>query len=242
MKLTFISDTHNRHDYIRGVTKGDIIFHCGDATVTGYPSEVKAFLKWFEKLPYEHKVFIPGNHDFAFEESADMMYDLFNNAGVHLLIDESVTIDGIKIWGSPYTPWFNDWAFNRARNGIEASLYGIDFIFPHWDKIPNDTDILLTHGPPYDILDQLRDATGKWNGQFVGCQDLAERLEEVKPKIHAFGHIHGNHGALEKDGTLYINASSLDKFHVASVGWEAINVEYDNGVISYNAEEPKEIL
>lgn len=230
MDLTFISDTHNRHHQV-GVSDagGDIIIHSGDATGRGSEWEIKEFLDWYSELDYSHRVFIPGNHDFGFEKEPEKYRKMFEEAGVHLLIDSGVTLEGIKIWGSPMTPWFCDWAFNRARNGSEAALHNVDFIFPHWDMIPMDTDILVTHGPPYMILDELETIAGTPKGQFVGCEDLLKRIGEVKPKIHSFGHIHCGYGTLEKDGTLFINASCLDETY--SPGQEPINVKYVDGKV-----------
>jgi len=230
MKLTFISDTHNKHQSI-GVSDngGDIIFHSGDATGHGSEWEIVKFLKWYSELNYKHKVFIPGNHDFGFEKEPSKYRKMFADAGVHLLIDEGVTLEGINIWGSPVTPWFHNWAFNRARNGAEASLHNVDFIFPHWDMIPQDTDILITHGPPYMILDELQYVDGTPKGQFVGCEDLLARIKEVGPKIHAFGHIHCGYGTKKVDDTLFINASCLDETY--SPGNEPINVEFVDGEV-----------
>ena len=230
MKLTFISDTHNRHDNIPDVGSGDIIFHGGDATGHGSLWEIESFLEWYSSLDYTHKVFIAGNHDFGFEKEPAKYEKMFKEAGVHLLNDSGITIDGIKIWGSPVTPWFCDWAFNRARNGSEAAMYNCDYIFPHWDMIPDDTDILVTHGPPYQILDELESSRGVPNGQFVGCEDLLKKIKEVKPVIHAFGHIHCGYGTLEQDKTLFINASSLDESY--SPGNKPIKVEYVNGKLN----------
>lgn len=229
MNLTFISDTHNKHNEVQNIDGGDIIFHSGDATGGGKEWEIKKFLDWYLKLDYKHKVFTPGNHDFGFEEEPVKYKKMFEDAGVHLLIDNSVTLDGVKIWGSPVTPWFHDWAFNRARNGSEVAMYGVDYIFPHWDMIPDDTDVLLTHGPPYMILDELQFVDGTPKGQFTGCEDLLKVVEDIKPKIHAFGHIHCGYGVVEKSDTLFINASSLDEMYCA--GNEAVKVKYIDGKV-----------
>lgn len=230
MKLTFISDTHNKHHNVGISSKGgDIIFHSGDATGRGNRYEIEEFIEWYSGLNYKHKVFIPGNHDFGFEREPEVYKKMFKDAGIHLLNDSGVTLDGVKIWGSPVTPWFCDWAFNRARNGNEAAMYGVDYIFPHWDMIPEDIDVLLTHGPPYMILDELEFIDGTPKGQFVGCEDLLKRVKELDVKVHAFGHIHCGYGTEEQDGTLFINASSLDETY--SPGNKPIDVEYTDGEI-----------
>lgn len=228
--ITFLSDTHNRHDEIE-TGSGDILIHSGDATGMGYECEIRDFAEWFAKQDYEHKVFTPGNHDWGFEKEPAKYREMFKELGIHLLIDESVTLEGIKIYGSPVTPWFLNWAFNRARNGAEAALHNIDYIFPHWDMVPMDTDILITHGPPYMILDELQYVNGDPKGQFVGCEDLAKRIAEVKPKVHAFGHVHCGNGMLEQDGTLYINAANLDECY--SYSYEPFSILYKDGKIKY---------
>lgn len=226
MELGFISDTHNRHNDI-DVGGGDIIFHSGDATGRGRSYEIEDFIEWYSKVNYCYKVFTPGNHDFGFEREYTKYKNMCEEAGIICLNDDYVTVEGLKIHGSPVTPWFHNWAFNRARNASEASLYGIDYIFPHWDLIPNDVDVLLTHGPPYEILDELVYPDGSPKGQFVGCEDLLKKVKEVKPKIHAFGHIHEGYGTHEEDGTLFINASSLDECYCP--GNEIVKVEYVGG-------------
>lgn len=118
--------------------------------------------------------------------------------GVVYLNDSSVEIEGIKIWGSPITPWFNDWAFNRDR-GSE--------IKKHWDLIPDDIDILVTHGPPFGILDETV------YGKRTGCEELLLRVYQVKPKYHIFGHIHKDYGSFTKGEITFINASVLDDWY-----------------------------
>ena len=110
----------------------------------------------------------------------------------HYLDDSGCEIEGIRFWGSPITPEFCNWAFMREPRDIGR----------HWDAIPDDTDVLITHGPPHGILDQCPDS--------VGCEQLLEAVKRVGPKVHAFGHIHEGHGILEKDGTTFVNASIMD--------------------------------
>ena len=112
--------------------------------------------------------------------------------------DSGVTIHGINIWGSPITPWFYDWAFNRER-GVEINK--------HWKLIPKNTDILITHGPPSGILDLVNaDRT-------VGCEDLLKRINSIKPKVHVFGHIHEAYGSEVSGYTKFINSSILDEHY-----------------------------
>lgn len=194
MHLTLISDTHGFHNQLN-LAGGDMLIHAGDVSQRGGEYEIIAFLKWFERQDYRHKIFISGNHDFFFEQcrEEDIM-DLIPS-GVTYLNDSGVDIEGIKIWGSPITPTFFNWAFNRDR-GLEIAA--------HWKKIPNDTDILITHGPPFGILDttiqQLQ----------VGCEDLLKTIEKIQPKLHVFGHIHEAFGIETYEKTTYANASMVD--------------------------------
>lgn len=194
LKITAMSDTHNHHHAFK-LDGGDILIHSGDATGRGSAHEAEQFLDWFKDQDYSHLIFVPGNHDFIFENASEKMKEECDKRGIILLNDSGVTIEGIKIWGSPVQPWFYDWAFNRAR-GAE--------IKEHWDLIPEDTEILVTHGPAYGILDQCP------NGS-VGCQDLLDRILALDAiKLHICGHIHESRGFTKTNGKLFVNASNLD--------------------------------
>ena len=121
---------------------------------------------------------------------------ILKDAGIIYLNDTGIEISGFKFWGSPIQPEFFDWAFNRER--------GKD-IRQHWDMIPDDIDVLLTHGPAFGILDWCA------HGARVGCEDLLEVIEKIKPKIHAFGHIHESYGMREIGNTVFVNACNLDE-------------------------------
>lgn len=116
--------------------------------------------------------------------------------GIIYLNDSGTTIDGIKVWGSPVTPWFFSWAFNKRRG---------EGIRKHWNLIPTDTDLLITHGPPYGILDAVI------NQRRTGCKDLLQKVQEVKPKVHVFGHIHESYGVQKTMGTQFINCCLLNE-------------------------------
>lgn len=195
-EITFISDTHGKHYELNNDLPGGwMIIHCGDISNRGLISEINDFTNWFGKLPYEHKIFIAGNHDFGFEDvrhhndPAPIIPD-----GVIYLEDEMVEIDGIKIYGSPWQPRFYDWAFNVNRG---------EEIEKKWAMIPGNADIVVTHGPVFGVLDDTI------QGQRVGCEDLYMRIMDVKPKIHACGHIHYGYGVKDYDGVTFVNASSL---------------------------------
>lgn len=198
MKFVVISDTHGQHAKVY-LPPGDVLIHAGDISKRGKEEEIKDFLNWFKDLPYEHKIFIAGNHDFYFEKAPKIEIEKIIPSNVIYLNDSGVTIDGIKIWGSPITPTFFNWAFNRDRgNDITA----------HWNLIPSDTEILITHGPVHKILDKVMDGT------HVGCEDLLKKVQKTKPKVHVFGHIHEAYGQHKIDGTTFVNASVLDEDYV----------------------------
>ena len=179
------------------VPDGDMILHAGDCTRRGAVAETAEFLNWFGGLPHPHKVLIAGNHDFLFERDASLAESLVP-AGVTYLRDSGVVVGGLTVWGAPRQPWFHDWAFNLERGEELAAK---------WRLIPNDTDVLVTHGPPHGILDQTIDHPP----QLVGCEELTKRLAELPSvTLHLFGHIHEAYGRQRQDGREYVNASICD--------------------------------
>lgn len=224
-RIVAISDTHNRHDQIKDFRDddthtplgGDIIIHAGDALVRGDLVEFQKFIDWFCELDFIHRIYVAGNHDFIAENNTALVRQMCSERGVIYLQDEEIIIDGIKIYGSPNTPFFYDYAFNCARNEAERALYNKPLIKRYWDNIPEDTNILVTHGPPYGILDELHYVNGDPKGQFVGCVDLLDAVKRIKPDIHIFGHIH-YHGGRQvcKDGTSFYNVSVCDETYYPS--------------------------
>jgi Icc-related predicted phosphoesterase len=194
MKFVVISDTHGQHSLLN-LPKADGIIHAGDVSKSGSEDQVKNFLNWFSALDYEHKIFIAGNHEFYFERASREIIESIIPSNIHYLNDSGCTINGVKFWGSPISPWFFDWAFNRHR-GAEIKA--------HWDLIPSDIDVLITHGPVYGILDQT------FRGETVGCRDLLNKVNEIQPKFHICGHIHEAYGQATIGETHYINASLLN--------------------------------
>ncbi len=215
MKIAFFSDTHTLHnewyscltpEMKAAFDMADILIFTGDYSDVGSYRDTEKFLSWFNKRPNKHKVMIAGNHDFFFDTEPnkrgiitrttwDIGEILHRFCSIHYLENSSVTIDDIKIWGSPISKWFYDWAFNR-HEGSEIKAY--------WDQIPDDTDILLTHGPAYGIHDAVR------VGEPLGDKDLFQAIERVKPLVFACGHIHEGYGQKKVGETLHINSSSLD--------------------------------
>jgi len=201
VKIVAVADTHGEHDRL-DIPMGDLLVHAGDWTMMGSKKKIKAFLQWVNSLPHQHKVIIAGNHDLDMDPTTPMygdlkMKDLIDSfPSIHYLCDSGVTLQvgepsqQIKIWGSPFTPTFQDWVFQYDVG--ERS----------WSDIPNDTDILITHGPPHGILDSINEKSGG------GCPALRERVETIKPKVHIFGHLHEDGGStMLYDGTLFVNAA-----------------------------------
>lgn len=155
------------------------------------------FADWLAAVPAKNIVGIAGNHDFVFQYAKKWTIEL----PWHYLYNDSVEIEGLKIWGSPWSPWFNNWAFNFPtgdRGTKQASML--------YNTIPDDTDIVITHGPPKGLGDYVC-----WDGKQVGCPILLTRMYEVQPKLHVFGHIHGSTGVYESAGIKFINASVLSE-------------------------------
>ena len=195
MKFVAISDTHCRHNNLK-LPKGDVLLHGGDICYKGNKEEVVDFLRWFDKQEYAYKIFIAGNHDFYLEKTKPAEIKKLIPESIIYLNDSGIVIEGINIWGSPVTPWFYNWAFNRHRG---------EEILKHWDLIPANTNLLMTHGPVLGIHDMVI------NGEHVGCRDLLEKVKTIKPKFHVCGHIHEGAGVEQKSGTKFINACVLNE-------------------------------
>ena len=208
MKITVISDTHTRHRQCEAdLSGGDLLIHAGDFMNGGYHKrEATEFFDWFSAIKgYDKKVFIAGNHDRILENDPDWsMLTIKDYSNIIYLQDEGFALydmdkdSSVRLYGSPWQPDFNNWAFNLPRNGEEME--------GHWDSIPEDTDILITHGPPFGHLD----IPGGENIR-VGCEMLRHRVDEIKPKIHVFGHVHGSSGYYFNGHTHFINASILNE-------------------------------
>ena len=198
MKIITISDSHGQHHDLK-LPSGDMLIHAGDVTSSGTKTQVLDFLQWYGALNYKYKIFIAGNHDFYFEQAGPEEIKQLIPDDVIYLNDSGVVINGLHIWGSPVQPWFYDWAFNKQRGAA---------IRQHWELIPMDTDILITHGPAHSVLDLTQ------GNELAGCFDLLEVIKEVKPKVHVSGHIHEGYGQINLFGVKFINASVLDENYI----------------------------
>jgi len=209
LSITILSDTHNMHGMLTGkfaIPEADIFIHAGDITMAGDLDPILDFNDWLKHLPHKHKIVIAGNHDKFLADHSDNGFNgkkILSNATY--LDEETINIEGINIYGSPYTPSFANMrkglAFYKER-GIELKSI--------WDEIPDNTDILITHGPPYGIFDHAYD--GSPNGFSVGDKMLLAKIKQINPKYHIFGHIHEDGGKMIKRGnTTFINASVINK-------------------------------
>jgi len=210
VKLLLMSDSHNQHDKIEIPSGIDIAVHCGDATGLGTKQEVEAFLKWYGSIDAKVKLFTPGNHDWLYEKDLYAAQALHKKYGIELLLESSYEYAGIKFYGYPYQPEFCNWAFNLPR-GSEAMKRVVN-------AVPLDTDVLITHGPPFGILDAIPRHGGV---EKLGCRLLKRRVAEVKPKIHCFGHIHFAYGCTGYGSTQFYNCALLnEQYGMANSPWE----------------------
>ena len=188
VRLVLMSDTHGEHRSLH-VPNGDFLIHAGDFTLFNRSRALVCdFDQWLLQLPHRRKVVIPGNHDFKF---ANASWRRLVSAAIFLL-NEATEIDGIRIWGSPLTP------SNFESFGARA---GDDF---RWifSRIPRGTDLVITHGPPWGILD-----AGERSNRNEGCKHLLEAICRVAPALHVFGHIHHSYGSKWIGRTLFVNAA-----------------------------------
>lgn len=192
--LVAMADTHGWHKALV-VPDADILIHAGDLTLMGEREQVDQALAWLKSLPHRHKVLIAGNHDFFFEREPAAAAELVRAAGIHYLLDSEVTLEGLRIWGTPWQPRFFDWAFNLDRGEPLAAK---------WRLIPEGVDVLVTHGPPAGYGDRCYD------GRRVGCAELLERLHHVKPRVNLFGHIHEDRGEWQLGPTRVINCTTSE--------------------------------
>ena len=183
MKLLHLSDTHNCHHRLRELPEADVLVHSGDFTMNGSEQEALDFINWLCDLPYPHKIFISGNHD-------DCLYGASINGldkNVHYLCNSGIEIEGIKFYGVPM--FIEDCITKRQIH--------------NYDNIPNDTDVIITHSPAYGILDFD-------DNIHYGSIDLLERLKDIRPKLHLFGHIHKQQGLISDGITTFSNGAIMN--------------------------------
>lgn len=218
--LVTLSDTHNKHRDIHEIPDGDIIIHSGDATRRGTLESFEDFFDWFSSLPHTYKIFVAGNHDIGLDpefidnqcnyipeeellqrsKETSIKAEALIPDNVIYLKDSLVEIEDLKIYGAPWTPRFLNWAFLHNRG---------EAIAEKWALIPDDVDILVTHGPAYGHGDVAPPWILSRYQRNVGCLALLKRIIEIKPKVHVFGHIHQGYGIYQSDEllTTFMNSS-----------------------------------
>ena len=183
MKILHISDTHGCHRRLHDLPQADIVVHSGDFTMNGSEQEALDFMNWFCDLPYLQKIFICGNHDECLYGATIDGLD----GNVHYLCNSGIEIEGLKFYGVPM--FMGDCISDRQ--------------IKHYANIPDDTDILITHTPPFGILDFDDNIN-------YGSEELLSRISVVQPRLHLFGHIHSQHGITVLDGTIFSNGAIMN--------------------------------
>jgi len=198
MRLVAISDTHGLHRAVN-VPDGDVLIHAGDCLRLGNLTEVEDFADWFSLQPHRYKILIAGNHDKVFESQNYLVKSIIPD-NIYYLQDSSVEICGKLFYGSPWTPIFFNWSFMKVRGESLARI---------WSLIPDEVDILITHGPPYGQGD-LAPPYKTRHPRTAGCLELLKRVQETQPRVHIYGHIHAGYGITKSDElpmTTFVNAS-----------------------------------
>ncbi len=194
MRIVAVADTHTFQNDLGAVPDGDVFVHAGDLCRGGRLDELRAAAAWLRALPHRHKIVVAGNHDWCFTREPEAAVAVLG-AGVTYLQDSGVVLDGVRFWGSPWQPAFNDWAFNLPRGGALAAK---------WALIPEGVDVLITHSPPHGIGDDCGDAERR------GCEELLRAVLRVRPLLHLFGHIHQEGGFWRQDGTCFANVTTWE--------------------------------
>ncbi|MCK4814440.1 metallophosphatase domain-containing protein [bacterium] len=201
MKLLLLSDTHGQNDVLKTLPATDVLIHCGDSTQYGSTDNLREFAEIFGDCNATFKLVIAGNHDACFQKHPFESKDILLANGILYLEDEGVKINGIKFWGIPWTPPFLDWYFMaNEEKRIEK-----------WGQVPDDVDVLMSHGPPYGVLDQLIKG-----GKRVGSVEHRNKVFSIQPTLNVFGHIHEQYGWKRYVDIDFINCSLLN-FHYEMV-------------------------
>lgn len=217
-RIVCISDTHTKHWEIPYIPEGDILIHSGDFTLSGKDDEIIDFIKFFESQPHKYKIIIAGNHDitlqtdwykkhfwrFSHNKEGPILLDAENLKNqicskFIYLEDSEININGIRIYGTPWTELYHDWAFMLKSEELNNI----------WELIPSGIDILITHGPPFGCgLSYVIKNNEKID---FGDKGLSKHIEKIKPCINIFGHVHESYGTNRINGITYINCSTVTK-------------------------------
>lgn len=195
MRAVLCSDLHM--NFPDDLPDGDLVVMCGDYSYRGTIQETNDFNEWLASLPHRYKIFIAGNHDFIFQNNKSLAKNMITAPDTFYLEDSGIELQGIKIWGTPWTPTFYDWAFmlDDESPQMEARM----------KVIPSGLDLLISHGPPKGILSMT---TG---GDDAGCSSLLAAIERAQPRFVACGHIHEGYGQQQLGSSLIINCSLLNE-------------------------------
>lgn len=197
MRIVAISDSHKQHRGTRlKLPPGDILIHAGDSTNDGSLGEFRSFIDWFARQDFKHKILIAGNHDACLQHNKNVTAPMIED--FCYLEGDMVEIEGLMIYGSPWTPAFGRMAFMAERNGEDLRH--------EWDIMPQALDILITHGPPHGILDTTSE------GVHIGDELLRERIKTALPKKHIFGHCHESYGKYSTADTDFYNVSVCNEW------------------------------
>jgi len=187
MRILHISDTHSKHSLLKNLPKADVIVHSGDASFSGSDSEVLDFLNWFCDLDYPYKIYVAGNHD-------DCLYGAQIEGlpdDCHYLCHSGIKIENVNFWGVPL------FVGDALKDGRTEQIMA---------QIPGNTDVLVSHSPPFGILDFDDNIN-------YGCPDLLKVVERISPRYHLFGHIHANHGIQKIGQTTFVNSAIMNEMY-----------------------------
>ena len=203
LRIVCISDTHGYHRHLC-LPPGDILIHAGDFMIQGNRAEeIADFNDWIGSQSYKHRIVIAGNHDLLFASHPTKARRLLKNA--IYLENSGVTIEGLRFWGCPITPVVSTMAFAVERGAASRK---------YWDKAPIETDVLITHGPPFRVLD-----TESVLSSHLGCEQLTRAVLRTKPRLHVFGHVHGSYGReAGPHGISFVNCAVLTRLGKGDYG------------------------
>lgn len=201
MIIHAISDLHG---YEPDLPSGDLLIVAGDCTTQDSRQCWHHFSSYLDRLDYKRIVLVAGNHDGHLADDCEWVLSILPRRVTYLQDELLMLEDGTKIYGFPWTPTFHDWHFMIDRGPVMRKMV---------QRIPDGIDILVSHGPPRGILDGVPiNGNEKLGFRHMGCDDMAEELKRIRPKVHLFGHIHEQgHKTVVEDGITYHNVSAVDR-------------------------------
>ncbi len=210
---------HGFHEQLKPPENVDLMIHSGDCSNWRDPYqnevEVREFIYWYSRVKIPNKIYVAGNHCTSIEKRLVNKEDFTSN-GIIYLENSSVEIEGLKIWGSPVTPNFCNWSFMKSR----------DKLHDLWQTIPEDSDIVITHGPAKTILDLSYNREGVL--EYCGCNALKKRILQIEPKLFLFGHLHNCQDIINSGWTKLSNYKTI-----FSNGSCVTDGKFDKGLTSF---------